>query len=483
MNEFAAWAHTSYTEGLSASIRSDATWRALDLLGNSLAAVNSEPARIAHAVARSWGDGSEATAIGSNVRYPAAAAAFVNGTLGHALDFDDTHLPSIVHPSASVVPAALAAAEASGAIGAQALDAMAIGVELAVRLGMAGYDVERNVSVFFERGYHATSICGAIGASVAAALLAGLDADGVASAAGIASSMGAGILEANRTGGTVKRVHCGWAAHVGVSAASLARHGLTGPPTVFEGRFGLVSSHCGDGMDAGVTVAELGTRWHSDHIAFKPYPCNVFTHAIIDAAVALRADGVRAEDIRAIEVGGAEAALRTIAHPAEEKARPESGYHAAFSAPYTVASALIGGEGLGLSHGDFESGRLAEGLRMDLAAKVSCVVDETCDRLFPAQLPAVVRVTMTDGRVHEHRVDASRGSPANPLSEEELLTKFRGNLAFGNREKDTDVITGLVLDLASAHGVAGLLAALGGPGDTAGGALEAGGATGSESRA
>jgi hypothetical protein len=109
-----------------------------------------------------------------------------------------------------------------------------------------GYDEELRNSVFFERGLHATSICGAVGAAVAVAMLQGQDEAGIASAAGIAASMGAGLLEANRTGGTVKRVHCGWAARCGVAAADLARHGLTGPPTVLEGRFGFLQAFCGD---------------------------------------------------------------------------------------------------------------------------------------------------------------------------------------------------------------------------------------------
>jgi 2-methylcitrate dehydratase PrpD len=124
-----------------------------------------------------------------------------------------------------------------------------------------GYDEELRNSVFFERGLHATSICGAVGAAVAVAMLQGQDEAGIASAAGIAASMGAGLLEANRTGGTVKRVHCGWAAHCGVAAADLARHGLTGPPTVLEGRFGFLQAFCGDRAHPDAVVRGLGTDW------------------------------------------------------------------------------------------------------------------------------------------------------------------------------------------------------------------------------
>ena len=188
-----------------------------------------------------------ATAVGAAQRLPAPSAALVNGTLAHSLDFDDTHLPSVLHPSSAVLPAALAAAEAASARpGGALLDAAAVGIELTCRLGMAGYDEELGNSVFFDRGLHATAICGAIGAAVAAGCCTASTPTRMTSVIGIAASMGAGVIEANRTGGTVKRVHCGWAAHAGVAAADLARHGLTGPPTVLEGRFGFLQAFCGD---------------------------------------------------------------------------------------------------------------------------------------------------------------------------------------------------------------------------------------------
>src|SRR5713226_5821262 len=188
-------------------------------------------------------------------------------------------------------------------------------------------------SVFFERGLHATSICGAVGAAVAVAMLQGKDEAGIASAAGIAASMGAGLLEANRTGGTVKRVYCGWAARCGVAAAGLARHGLTGPPTVLEGRFGFLQAFCGDRAHPDAVVRGLGTDWELPRVVFKPYPCNHFTHAGVDAALRLRAQGLAPADVTAIELGVAKPVLRTIAEPPEAKARPASAYNAAFSGP------------------------------------------------------------------------------------------------------------------------------------------------------
>jgi 2-methylcitrate dehydratase PrpD len=413
--------------GLPEGLREDVARRVLDVLGNSLAATGEVSAAAVTAVVRGWGGPEDATAIGTGLRVPAAAAALVNGTLAHSLDFDDTHLPSVLHPSSSVVPAAVAVAEATGAGGAALLDAAGVGIEVAVRLGMGGYDAALGNSEFFERGLHATSICGAVGAAVAAATVGGLDAERIAHAAGIAASMGAGLLEANRTGGTVKRVHCGWAAHAGVVAADLARHGLTGPPTVIEGRFGFLHAFCGERADVDAVVDRIGEHWELPGIFFKPYPCNHFTHAGIDAALEIRSRGVRPEDVETIELGAPTAVLRTIAQPPEEKARPRSGYHAAFSGPYTVAAALTGGGGLGVFHEDFTDEAAADPIRLGLAARVTCVPDAHCDEIFPHQFPAVLRVVTTDGTRHEVRVDANRGGPRNPLSSAELAEKFRLN--------------------------------------------------------
>jgi len=441
VQQLAALAHRVSTEGLPPELRDDVARRVLDLLGNSIAARHQTPAAAVTAVVRNWGGNAHATAIGTGGKFPAAAAALVNGTLAHSMDSDDTHLPSVLHPSASVIPAALAVAESTGATADRMLDAAGVGIEVAVRLGMGGFDEELGNSEFFERGQHATSICGAVGAAVAAAMVYGLDEEGISHAAGIAASMGSGLLEANRTGGTVKRAHCGWAAHAGVTAAELAQGGLTGPPTVVEGRFGFLYAFCGERADVDKVTDRLGEHWELPGIFFKPYPCNHFTHAGIDAALELRARGINPEQVDAIELGVPAPVLRTIAQPAEDKARPKSGYHAAFSGPYTVAAALCGGSGLGVGHADFTDTAAADEQRLALAAKVTCVADEKADSIYPYQFPAVLRVTTTDGAVHEVRIDVNRGGPGNPLSADELITKFELNAVHVLGESARDIAT------------------------------------------
>ncbi|MBF6331187.1 MmgE/PrpD family protein [Nocardia transvalensis] len=449
VGRLAAFAETARARGIGTELRTDAARRVLDVLGNSIAALDLAPATAVRTLLSEWGGREQATAFGSPARVPAPNAALLGGTLAHALDFDDTHLPSVLHPSASVVPAALAVAEARRADGAALLDAVGVGIEITVRLGMAGYDAALRNSVFFERGLHATAICGAVGGAAAAALLSGLDATGTAHAMAIAASMGSGLLEANRTGGTVKRVHCGWAAHAAVTAAGLARAGLTGPPTAIEGRFGLLQAFCGERGHIGAVTEGLAVDWELPKIFFKPYPCNHFTHAGIDAALRLRARGIGPDDIAELELGAPTAALRTIAEPAAAKANPESGYHAAFSGPYTIAAALSGGGGLGVFHEDFTDRAARDPQRLRLAAMVRCVPDPHCDSLFPHQFPAVLTARLHDGHTITERVDENRGGPGNPLSTEELATKFRLNVA-GHLEPDrADALADTVADLAA----------------------------------
>jgi len=166
-------------ERLPADVADSVRKRVLDVLGICVAASPLPTSAAARDWASGQGGAAEAHAIGVGGRLPAQLAAFVNGTLAHSLDYDDTHLPSVLHPSASVIPAALAAAEAYQRSGRETVAAIACGLEVCVRIGMAGYDEGSGRNLYFEHGQHATSICGTLGAAVSAGLLAGLDADGL----------------------------------------------------------------------------------------------------------------------------------------------------------------------------------------------------------------------------------------------------------------------------------------------------------------
>jgi len=432
-------------EDLPDDVRISLRERMLDIVGLGLASRPLDTSAMALAVAQQWGGPEQSRLFGSADRLPAAAAGFVNGTLAHSLDFDDTHLPSVLHPSASIVPTVLAVGEAVGATSHEMFAAAATAYEICVRTGMAAYDRELGNSVFFERGWHATSICGALASAAATAKLHGLDAKGIADAMGIACSMGSGIIEGNRSGGSVKRLHCGWASHSGIVAGQCAAAGITGPPTALEGRFGFYQAFCGGTLFSEEIEGGLGESWCIPGIFYKPYPANHFTHAGIDAARNLR-DQVDPDDIESMELGVSTPTLRTIAEPRAEKIRPQSGYHGAFSGPFTVAAALLGGGGLGLWLDDFSDANAEDPKYLALAEKVHCVAESECDAIFPNQFPAVLRIKTYGGETLEERVLANRGGPGNPLSVEEIKIKFFANASRSVDPDRAEILASRILD-------------------------------------
>ena len=401
--------------------------RVLDILGICVAASTLETSKGAREFVLSQGGHQQAHAVGVQHRVSSAQAAFINGVLSHSLDYDDTHLPSILHPSASVVPAALAAAEEVGAGGEALIAAIACGLETCVRLGMAGYDAQSGNSVFFEHGQHATSICGALGSAVAVGLLYGFDGLQIVHTLGLASSMASGIIEANRTGGTVKRMHCGWAAHSGVSAAQLVRHGFTGPATVLEGRFGFFEAWLHGKFNPRAITEGLGIDWEVPGIFFKPYPANHFTHTAIDAASAIRRRGINIDEIVKIDLGVAAPIVRTLGEPIEVKRTPETAYMAQFSGPYAVVVGLLGGGGLEVTLTDYSDDLIRDPRRRALMALVSVSAEERCNEIYPHQFPSVLRVQLRNGEEVVEEVMTNRGGPARPLSYDELATKFEDN--------------------------------------------------------
>ena len=425
--QLASFAVTSLHRGTPTVVRQSVRQRILDIVGIQAAALHLDTSAAALGFVREQGGPGEAHVISNEAMAPVAWAAFANGVLAHSLDYDDTHLPSVLHPSASIVPAAAAMAERAGATAEQLLDAVGIGIETVVRLGMAGYDHSARNSTYFEHGQHATSICGTVGAAVASAALLGLPEAGVVDAIGISTSMAAGVIESNRTGGTVKRIHCGWAAHAGVTAALLAQRGITGPPTAVEGRFGFLQAFLHGIADPAAVTNGLGETWAVPGIFFKPYPANHFTHTALDAARRLRQRGLGADSVESAVLGVATPTVRTIGQPEALKQRPGTGYQAQFSGPYVTAVGFLGGGGLGADLDDFTDEQAQDPTRRALMARIRVEGHARCDEIFPYQFPAVLRVRTHDGRELEEQVLFNRGGPEDPLSDDELTTKFRSN--------------------------------------------------------
>ncbi len=278
------------------------------------------------------------TVFGMNRRYGAAAAALLNGTLGHSLDFDDTHADSSLHPSAPVVPAAFAAAELTGASGADLLAAIAIGFEVACRLGMA-----LDPTAHYARGFHPTATAGNFGAAAAAGRLMKLDAARMEAAFGVAASQASGSLQFLENGAWNKRYQVGEAAMKGLMAASLAAEGFHGAAQALEGRHGFLRGYS-DGADFPRAIAGLGETWETLRIGVKPYPACRYTHAAVDGLLALRAGhGLGPDEVTRVAVGLHRNGMALVGDPADAKRRARSIVEGQFSMPFAAAAALARG--------------------------------------------------------------------------------------------------------------------------------------------
>jgi 2-methylcitrate dehydratase PrpD len=314
----AAFAASLSFDALPDEVVASVRLRALDVLGIALASSRGDWARAVHALA---GDrGGECTVVGAARSAPLPLAILINGTLAHGLDYDDTHAASITHASAVILPTVLAVAEARELDGRTAITAAVAGYEAITRVGMAAS------GVFHARGWHATAVCGAFGAAVAAGVCEGLDAAQLTAALGLAGSFASGVMEHLEDGSWVKRLHPGWAGHSGALAASLARGGVPGPATILEGRFGLYRTFVNTEPDPR-PFDTLGREWEILRVGYKPYPCCHLNHAYLDCALELRSSaGVSADAIEHIECRVPAGEVPIVCEPVDVKRRPRTSY-------------------------------------------------------------------------------------------------------------------------------------------------------------
>jgi len=222
-------------------------------------------------------------------------------------------------------------------------------------------------------------------------------------------------------------MHAGWAAQSGIRAALLARAGFVGPRTVFEGVHGLFQgfAHTAKG-DYDALIGDFGERWVTDTLAFKPYPCGTMAQPYIDCARRLAARGIIAEDVSEIVCEVAEGTVHRLWEPLADKQRPRNGYAAKFAVPYLLAAGFVHG-GVGL--GAFTESAIHDARVLALAAKVKFVIDP--DNPYPDNYTGHIRATLADGSVVEERQPYLRGGAQEPLTQADVIDKFRLNAAHG----------------------------------------------------
>jgi 2-methylcitrate dehydratase PrpD len=375
------------------------------LLGGSGAPGIAELARI---MGR-WGGAQQSQVMLWQRRMPAPQAAMLNASMAHALDFDDTldHGGSI-HPGASVLAASLATADLLGGVsGKSLLLAVALGLDVSCRIALAST---------VDRGWHRTAAMGVFGATAASGKLLGLTVEQMVNALGIAFSQAAGNRQCIVDGALTKRLQAGQAASSGVFAASLAAEGFTGAQNIFLGRFGFFELYQPGGHDPAKLLEGLGRAFRGDELSFKPYACGRPQHAMLDAAIAARnqlglGSVTDVAEIAAVSVTATAATIADNFNGAPHKRQPTQIVEAQFALPYLIAAGLVHGR-VGITEvADIHNPQV-----LTIAARMTGTAADSQE--------SGVTIRLRDGRSAFAPPGKPLGSPANPISIEQLRSKF-----------------------------------------------------------
>ncbi len=417
VNAFAKYLTATRYEDLPPAAVAAAKQEVLDSLATALG--GSSRAGVAELVdmVKEWGGAKQSTVIGYGLKVPAPSAAQVNGTMIHALDYDDGHQVALVHIGCVAVATAFAAAERMGKVsGKEFITALALGADFVSRLSLAS----KPGGSIIATGWHPTTLFGFLSSAAIAGRIFGLDEDKMINALGLAYHQCGGAGSGVADGALAKRMGPGLAAKAGVTSALMAERGITGDRDPLEGKTGLYKMYMGGDYDPKALTAGLGKRFEGVNIGDKPYPCCGLTHAAIDAVLALQAKhNIKPDKIKEVTIVASQSAY-DLSQPPEVKKNPRTIIDAQFSVPYVVAVALMQGR---VAVGDFtdESVKRPEILKM--AQKITTVLDTSMNRHGVG--PSTVTITMQDGKIYKEHVEHCLGSVERPMSLDDIARKFR----------------------------------------------------------
>jgi 2-methylcitrate dehydratase PrpD len=396
-----------------------------------------------------------ATVIGSNLKVAPRFAAFANGVGIHADDYDDTQLAVakdrvyglLTHPTAPALPAALAMGEATGASGQQVMLAYHLGVEVECKIAEA-IDPRH-----YQTGFHSTATCGTFAAAAAGAKLMGLDLETTLRALSIAGSQSAGLRE--NFGTMTKPFHAGRSSESGIAAVQFASYGWTATDKILEAPRGFFRA-AGGGYDEAAILGKLGAPWTfaEPGISIKPHPSGSLTHpGMTEMLRLIREHDIKAEDVERVRVGTNQNMPNALIHH-----RPTNELQAKFSMEFCMAILLLEGKA-GLH--EFTDEVV---MRPDVRAmieKVDFVVDDDAERAGYDKMTTIIDITLKDGRKISGRADFGKGSPANPMSYDEVAYKFRECATYAGLSRDkADSVVAMVRDLEELPAIERLLAPL-----------------------
>lgn len=411
----------------------------LDTIGVGIAGSSSRGIREVANYAVEMKGKESSTILADGIKVPPVSAALVNGSMCHALDYDDTHDKAVLHTGAVVIPASLAIAEYVGSVsGKDLITAVTLGIEIHCRLGLA-------TKLWI--GWMLTPLYGYFGAATAVGKLLGLSEKELLSAWGISYSLAAGNTEMIVSGGLTKRIQAGFAASGGVLSALLARRGISGSESSFEGEAGLFNLYQRGMYDSTALTRGLGKTFEVTNLSFKPYPCCRFNHSAIKAALEItRIYNINPEEIVEVRVGLSSAGYINNCEPIEVKKKPRNIVDAQFSIPYGVACALVRRR---LNLADLSDEMVRDPKVLEVASKVNCYVDPDIEEEAGRDIaPSIVELHTKAGNKYSFKIDIPPGHPFNPMTDDDLKHKFQDcALSEGVPAKKAENLVNILNDL------------------------------------
>jgi len=387
----------------------------LDTLGIAVRGSRTRHGEIAARFIHELGGRPESTVVGYGYRTSCLNAAFANGIMAHAIDFDDDYQPGMIHVGCSVIPAALAVAESQKSSGKELICVIVAGYDVSSRVAASVAPVHHT-----PLGFHPTGTANCFGAAAAAGVLLKLSQDELLNALGIAGDQASGLRQYHYDGSMIKHFHAGKAAQNGILAALLAKRGFTGSPQILEGEWGFCKVLSYNNYKLEELTSGLGEEFAITRTSIKPYPCCRATHPSIDAALSLQHEyGFDAEQIERIVLRVYDATFRS-----NNKPSPDTGLQAILSQQYCVASALIRGT---VSVDDFSPEKIWDRRVRNLMSKIEVVEDARLTQSFTEnrnRRPITLEIVMRDGRRFTQSIEYPLGSPENPMSLSQVSQKF-----------------------------------------------------------
>ena len=338
-------------------------------------------------------------------------AAFANATFGHGFEMDDDESHTTSHPGVVIIPAALAMGEAQGISGKEFLVSVIAGYDAMLRVGMAS-------RTMINRSFHTTAVLGPFGAAAATCKILGMNQDLILNALSIAASEAGGISEYTISGGSVKRLHAGFASQAGVKATILAKLGVTGPVAPLEGEKGVCRAFANEYYPEEITN-ELGKEYRILWTGHKPYCCCQAQHSTIDTVSEIMAEHpLQPEDIEEIIVEQMPRDVRAVGNIVQ----PVDITSAQFSGSFGIALSVIKG---GNGFRDYNMKNIQDPVLLDFAKKVKYISDIEMGKMPPGAAPTRLTMKLKNGEVCIKRIDYAKGMPQNPLTPQEIEDKFQ----------------------------------------------------------